>query len=62
MRDIQERIDGNKVKTTKGNIFSAAKLINAAGLYADRVAKDFGFSKKYTIIPFKGIYLKYTGT
>jgi (S)-2-hydroxyglutarate dehydrogenase len=56
------RIDGNKVKTTKGNIFSAVKLINAAGLYADRVAKDFGYSKKYTVIPFKGIYLKYTGT
>ena len=58
----KERIDGNKIKTTKGNIFSATKLINAAGLYADRVAKDFGYSKKYTIIPFKGIYLKYTGT
>ena len=57
----KERIDGNKIKTTKGNIFTATKLINAAGLYADRVAKDFGFSKKYTIIPFKGIYLKYTG-
>lgn len=56
------RVDGNKIKTTKGNIFSATKLINAAGLYADRVAKDFGYSKKYTIIPFKGIYLKYTGT
>jgi (S)-2-hydroxyglutarate dehydrogenase len=58
----KERIDGNKIKTTKGNIFSAVKVINAAGLYADRVARDFGFSKKYTIIPFKGIYLKYTGT
>jgi (S)-2-hydroxyglutarate dehydrogenase len=57
----KERIDGNNVKTTKGNIFSAAKVINASGLYADRVARDFGFSKKYTIIPFKGIYLKYTG-
>ncbi len=56
------RVDGNKIKTKKGNIFSATKLINAAGLYADKVAKDFGFSKKYTIIPFKGIYLKYTGT
>ncbi len=56
------RIDGNKIRTTRGNIFSATKLINAAGLYADRVAKDFGYSKKYTIIPFKGIYLKYTGT
>ncbi|MDF1560988.1 MAG: L-2-hydroxyglutarate oxidase [Bacteroidales bacterium] len=56
------RLDGNKIKTTRGNILEATKLINAAGLYADRVAKDFGFSRKYTIIPFKGIYLKYTGT
>ena len=55
------RIDSNKIRTTKGNIFTASKIINAAGLYADRVAKDFGFSKKFTIIPFKGIYLKYTG-
>jgi len=55
------RIDGNTIKTSKGNLFAATKLINAAGLYADKVAKDFGFSKKYTIIPFKGIYLKYTG-
>jgi L-2-hydroxyglutarate oxidase LhgO len=56
------RVDGNRIKTTKGNIFSATKLINAAGLYADSVARDFGYSKKYTIIPFKGIYLKYTGS
>ncbi|MDQ0218899.1 L-2-hydroxyglutarate oxidase [Peribacillus cavernae] len=34
-------------------------LINAAGLYADKIAKDFNFGKQYTIIPFKGIYLKY---
>lgn len=35
-------------------------LINAAGLYADSIAHDFGFGLKYTIIPFKGIYLKYS--
>ncbi len=58
----KERIDGNIIRTTKGNVLEAAKLINTAGLYADRVAKDFGYSKKYTIIPFKGIYLRYTGT
>lgn len=58
----KERIDGNIIRTTKGNVLEAAKLINTAGLYADRVAKDFGYSKKYTIIPFKGIYLGYTGT
>jgi L-2-hydroxyglutarate oxidase LhgO len=37
-------------------------LINAAGLYADKIAKEFGFSKNFTIIPFKGIYLKYNST
>ena len=42
-------------------IFSFKKMINASGLYADKIAKDFGFSKNYTIIPFKGIYLEYTG-
>jgi len=57
----RKRLDGNKIQSTNGEVFHAGKLINAAGLYADRVAKDFGFSKKYTIIPFKGIYLKYTG-
>jgi L-2-hydroxyglutarate oxidase len=57
----QSRVDGNSIKTSKGRIFTAAKVINAAGLYADRVAKDFGFSEKYTIIPFKGVYLKYHG-
>lgn len=55
------RVDGNMVNSAKGNVFTATKLVNAAGLYADKVARDFGYSKKYTIIPFKGIYLKYTG-
>lgn len=56
-----KRIDGNTIKTTKGNNFTATKIINAAGLYADKVANDFGYSKKFTIIPFKGVYLKYHG-
>jgi L-2-hydroxyglutarate oxidase LhgO len=57
----QSRLEANRIKTTKGNIFSATKIVNAAGLYADQVARDFGYSEKYTIIPFKGIYLKYHG-
>lgn len=32
-------------------------LINAAGLHADRVAKDFGFARDLRILPFKGLYL-----
>ncbi|MBN1870493.1 MAG: L-2-hydroxyglutarate oxidase [Candidatus Omnitrophica bacterium] len=47
------------IKTTKGD-FQANKIINCAGLYADKIAQDFGFGQKYTVIPFKGIYLKYT--
>jgi (S)-2-hydroxyglutarate dehydrogenase len=57
----RSRVDGNSIKTTKGNLLSATKIINSAGLYADKVARDFGFSEKYTIIPFKGVYLKYHG-
>lgn len=56
----KRKIDGNTIETTGGLILSANQVINTAGLYADRIAKDFGFSRKYTIIPFKGIYLKYT--
>ena len=49
----------NVLRTTAGE-FDARKIINCAGLYADKIAKDFGFGKQYTIIPFKGIYWKYT--
>jgi len=49
----------NVVQTTQGD-FQASKIINCAGLYADKVARDFGFGLKYTMIPFKGLYLKYT--
>ncbi len=57
----KSRMEGNSIKTSLGNRFSATKIINAAGLYADKVANDFGYSEKYTIIPFKGVYLKYHG-
>ncbi len=57
----KSRLEGNSIKTTKGNIFTASKIINTAGLYADKVARDFGYSKKYTIIALKGIFLKYHG-
>jgi (S)-2-hydroxyglutarate dehydrogenase len=43
--------------TTRAGDFEAGYVINAAGLYADRVARDFGFSEHYRIVPFKGIYL-----
>ena len=52
------RHDGNLIFTSKGT-FEADKVINCAGLYADKIAQQFGFGLNYTIIPFKGLYLKY---
>ena len=34
-------------------------LVNCAGAYADEIAKQFELAKNYTMLPFKGIYLKY---
>jgi L-2-hydroxyglutarate oxidase len=47
---------GGKVITTQGE-FEPGYIINAAGLYADKIAKDYGYSKDYKILPFKGLYL-----
>lgn len=50
-----------EIITTDGKVIEAAKVINCAGLYADKIAKQFGFSQNKVILPFKGIYLKYSG-
>ena len=57
---FMKRVNGNLIETNRGN-FVAKTIINASGLYADRIAGTFGFGTDYTIIPFKGIYLKYSG-
>ena len=44
------------IKTSQGNI-EFGYMVNAAGLYADKIAQDFGFSRDYRILPFKGLYL-----
>lgn len=48
----------NKTIRTTSEKFSANYVINCAGLYADHIAKQFGFSQDYAILPFKGLYLK----
>jgi (S)-2-hydroxyglutarate dehydrogenase len=48
---------GATVRTSSGPI-SPAYVINAAGLYADRVARDWGFADRWRIVPFKGLYLE----
>lgn len=49
-------IKSNLVSTLTHKI-KAGYVINSAGLYADKIAMNFGFSKKYRILPFKGLYL-----
>ena len=44
------------IKTEAGD-FSPGYTINAAGLHADTIARAFGFSEHYRIVPFKGLYL-----
>lgn len=47
---------GRIISTSVGDI-EAGFVLNCAGLQADRVARDFGFSQKYAVLPFKGLYL-----
>ena len=53
-RYLKRTADG--IKTSKRQL-PAGHIINAAGLYADKIALDFGFSESYRILPFKGLYL-----
>ncbi|MDF0677501.1 MAG: L-2-hydroxyglutarate oxidase [Nitrospira sp.] len=48
--------DNGNVRTNQDSI-QAGYVVNAAGLYADKIAMDYGFSEKYRILPFKGLYL-----
>lgn len=42
---------------TSGGRIRCGYVVNAAGLQADRVARDFGFAQGHRILPFKGLYL-----
>jgi L-2-hydroxyglutarate oxidase len=57
----RERLSDDLGITAGDKVFKAEKIINCAGLYADKIAKDFGFSKHYELVPFKGVYLEYKG-
>jgi (S)-2-hydroxyglutarate dehydrogenase len=48
--------DKGLIRTASTN-YAAGHVVNAAGLQADKVAADFGFSENYRILPFKGLYL-----
>lgn len=52
----QEHINGNCIRTDRGQI-EYGTLVNCAGMYADKIAGDFGLIEDYTLIPFKGVFL-----
>lgn len=47
---------GKDLRTSAGTM-SPGFVVNCAGLYADAIARDFGFAEGYRILPFKGLYL-----
>jgi len=49
---------GRTVTTAKGHHYGYGFLYNAAGVYADRIARWFDIGQKYRILPFKGLYWK----
>lgn len=50
----------NRVALTSGGEVSYGKLVNAAGLHADVVARHFGVGLRYRSIPFMGSYSELT--
>ncbi|MGW8227255.1 MAG: L-2-hydroxyglutarate oxidase [Gammaproteobacteria bacterium] len=57
INNIEYRGHKNGVVSTSGGDIASGYVINAAGLYADKIAKDYGFAQQYRILPFKGLYL-----
>jgi L-2-hydroxyglutarate oxidase LhgO len=49
------RTTQNRIITNLGN-YSVGHIINCAGLYADKIAKQFGYCDDYAMLPFKGLY------
>ena len=50
------RLTNDHTALTQGGAIHFKKFINAAGAYADRVARSFGVGREYKILPFKGTY------
>jgi L-2-hydroxyglutarate oxidase LhgO len=52
-----DRIDGTSVILRDRTQMTGRHVVNAAGLYADRLAHSAGVGRNYEMLPFKGIYL-----
>lgn len=53
VRALSESGRGYEVRTNKGTL-RAARLVNCAGLFADRLAHQVGAGLDYAIVPFRG--------
>ena len=54
---FKSKITDNSIETNSG-IFEYNTLINCGGMYADKIAQNFGLlNGKFTLIPFKGVFL-----
>lgn len=53
--DINRTSEGFQVTTTKGEV-RADYFVNAAGLYADRLAEKLGIGSDLKVVPFRGEY------
>ena len=51
-----ENLRDRSFETSEGKL-APGYLVNAAGLHADTIARHYGFSEHYRIVPFKGLYL-----
>jgi L-2-hydroxyglutarate oxidase LhgO len=56
LADGFRRRRGDEVESAR-TTWRAGYVVNAAGLHADRIARQYGFSDRYRILPFKGLYL-----
>ncbi|RQG87996.1 L-2-hydroxyglutarate oxidase [Natrarchaeobius halalkaliphilus] len=50
------RYEGEHVITTSSGELTSRYLVNAAGLYADKIADELGVGEEYQIVPFRGEY------
>ena len=57
----RKRISSDKksttIETTKNRLITTPKFINCAGLYSDKIARDFQEGSQYSLLPLKGIYM-----
>ena len=62
-RGIQVRLGEPCLGVEKGVVrtpvarWESGFVVNAAGIHADRIAREFGFAEHHTMLPFKGLYL-----